>query len=116
MTMSDHRMPADLPFTSELYLPPHSADGIYEIRDARGRHIAAIDPCDELGDADSAAHLAAFICCACNMHERLLAVCEAIQDSFDANGDYRYHTAEHSIAELVAMARSALADAANAAL
>ena len=64
---------------------------------------------------ESVADLASSLSLACNMHDRLLAVCEAIEDSFDANGDYRYHTADHSIAELVAMARSAVAEAANAA-
>lgn len=108
--MPDDPMPAELPFTSELHVPPHSADGVYEIRDAAGRQIALIDPHDELDDPDSAALVAESICRACNMHERLLAVCEAIQDSFDANGDYRYHTAEYSIAELVTMARGAVAE------
>lgn len=108
--MTSDRTPLALPFTCDVHIPPHSADGIYEIRDARGRVVATVDPGDELGDADSPAHLAASICRACNLHDRLLAVCEAVEGSFDANGDYRYHTAEHSIAELVAIARIAVAE------
>jgi len=34
--------------------------------------------------------------------ERLLAVCEAVHDSFDANGDYPYHAPDRADAVVVA--------------
>lgn len=109
--MTSDRTPLALPFTFDVHIPPHSADGVCEIRDAAGRLVAIVDPSEELGDAESVTRLASSICDACNVHERLVAVCEAIQESFDANGDYRYHTAEYSIADLVAMSRDAVAEA-----
>ena len=107
--MPDHLPSIALPLAWGVHVPRGSADGFHELRDATGKRIAILNPDDvEEPNVDC---LAAFMCRACNFHEKLLAVCEAIDDSFDSNGDYRFHTAERSIAELVVLARREIAEA-----